>query len=279
MKRNICFLFSVLMILLSLAGFSQASEQQLIADIVSAREAVKTIPLPSSVLGNLTEQKAYALQKQMADKVLSKGEKIGGYKAGLTSTALQQRFGLSSPVFGPMFKGGELGPDAVVDIKSFTRPFIETEIGYVAGEKIDRPVKDVESLKKMIKAVFPAIELPDIRFAEMKDLKGVDLIVDAVSSSKYIVGKPLPVDKVHVDKVQVSLMMDGKVVNEGKAADVMGDQWKALLWLVNEATAHGWSIEPGQVLITGAMGNMIPGKPGKYEGDWGALGKLSWTMK
>ena len=69
MKRNICFLFSVLMILLSLAGLSQASEQQLIADIVSAREAVKTIPLPSSVFGNLTEQKAYALQKQMADKV------------------------------------------------------------------------------------------------------------------------------------------------------------------------------------------------------------------
>lgn len=63
----------------------------------------------------------------------------------------------------------------------------------------------------MIKAVFPAIKLPDIRFAEMKDLKGVDLIVDAVSSSRYIIGKPLPVDKVSVDKVHVSLTMDGKV--------------------------------------------------------------------
>ena len=113
----------------------------------------------------------------------------------------------------------------------------------------------------MIKAVFPAIELPDIRFAEMKDLKGVDLIVDAVSSSKYIVGKPLPVDKVSVDKVKVSLMMDGKVVNEGKTEDVMGAQWKALLWLVNEATAHGWSIEPGQVLITGAMGRLFQTGP------------------
>lgn len=76
----------------------------------------------------------------------------------------------------------------------------------------------------MIKAVFPAIELPDIRFAEMKDLKGLDLIVDAVSSSRCIVGKPLP-----VDKVMVSLMMDGKVVNEGKAEDVVGAQWKTLL--------------------------------------------------
>ncbi len=64
-----------------------------------------------------------------------------------------------------------------------------------------------------------------------------------------------------MDKVQVSLMMDGKVVNEGKAADVMGAQWKALLWLVNEATAHGWSIEPGQVLITGVMGRLFQTGP------------------
>jgi len=140
-------------------------------------------------------------------------------------------------------------------------------------------VKDVDTLKKMIKGVFPAVELPDIRFVEMKDMKGEDLIVDAVASSKYIVGKLLPPDKVEVNQVLVSLTLDGKLVNEGKAADAMGDQWKALLWLVNGVTAQGWSIEPGQVLITGAMGNMIPGKPGKYEGDWGTLGKLSWTVK
>ncbi|MCX5873061.1 MAG: 4-oxalocrotonate decarboxylase [Deltaproteobacteria bacterium] len=279
MKRNICSLFSILMIVLCFVGPSTASEQDVIAEIVAAREAVKSIPLPSSKLPNLTEEKAYVLQKQMAEKVLSKGEKIGGFKAGLTSNALQQRFGVGSAVLGPMFKSGELGPDAVVDVKGFTRLFIETEVGYVVGEKITQPVKDVASLKKMIKEVFPAVELPDIRFAEMKDLKGIDLIVDAVSSSKYIVGKSLTMDKVDVDQVQVSLALDGKVVNEGKAADAMGDQWKALLWLVNGVIAQGWSIEPGQVLITGAMGNMIPGKPGKYEGDWGPLGKLSWTVK
>lgn len=279
MKRNICSLFSILMIVLAFVGASAASEQDVIAEIVAAREAVTSIPLPSTKLPTLTEDKAYALQKQMADKILSKGEKIGGFKAGLTSSASQQRFGVGSAVLGPMFKNGELGPDAVVEVKGFTRLFVETEVGYVVGAKITQPVQDVASLKKMIKEVFPAVELPDIRFAEMKDLKGVDLIVDAVSSSKYIVGKPIPLDKVDVDQVQVSLALDGKVVNEGKAADAMGDQWKALLWLVNGVVAQGWSIEPGQVLITGAMGNMIPGKTGKYEGDWGALGKLSWTVK
>jgi 2-keto-4-pentenoate hydratase len=68
-------------------------------------------------------------------------------------------------------------------------------------------------------------------------------------------------------------------VNQGKAADALGDQWKALLWLVNGVVEHGYTIDPGQILITGAMGKMIPGKPGKYDGDWGVLGKMSWTVK
>ncbi len=72
---------------------------------------------------------------------------------------------------------------------------------------------------------------------------------------------------------------NGETVNQGKARAVMGDPWKGLLWLVNAAVEKGWTIKPGQFLITGAMGKMIPGKPGKYEGDYGALGKLSFAIK
>lgn len=279
MKRSYSGIFLALLALLCLSVICYASEDELIMEIISAREAVKTIPLPGTKVPGLTDEKAYALQKKLADTMLSKGEKIGGFKAGLTSSASQQKFGVSSAVLGPMFKKGELGPDAVVETKDFVKLFIETEIGYIMAEKVTQPVKDVESLKKMVRSVFPAVELPDIRFVEMKDLKGTDLIVDAVSSSKYIVGKEVPVDKVDVNDVQVSLALDGKTVNEGKSSDAMGDQWKTLLWLVNGVISKGWTIEPGQVFITGALGSMIPGKPGTYEGDWGKLGKLSWIVK
>ncbi len=113
----------------------------------------------------------------------------------------------------------------------------------------------------------------------MKTVNGQDIVVDAVGSAKYIVGKKIPADKLDVGTVEVTLTLDGNVVNQGKAADCLGDQWKALLWLVNTAIAKGWTLEPGQVLITGAMGAMIPGKPGKYEGKWGPLGTISWTVK
>jgi len=142
-------------------------------------------------------------------------------------------------------------------------------------------VPDVASLKKLIKEVCPAVELPDIRFAEMEGLTEADLIIliaGAVSSAKYIVGKPVPADSLDVTDLKITLTQDGFTVNEGKARDAMGDQWEALLWLVNGAIERGYVIEPGHIMITGAVGHIVPGKPGKYEGDWGELGKVSWTI-
>jgi 2-keto-4-pentenoate hydratase len=93
------------------------------------------------------------------------------------------------------------------------------------------------------------------------------------------VGKKVALDKVDVGAVKVAMTLDGAEANKGAASDALGDQWKALLWLVNGAIEKGYTLEPGQVLITGAMGQMIPGKPGKYEADYGALGTLSFTVK
>ena len=279
MKKLAVLLLSLFVACFLFVGISNAGDEEIVNAIIEARASVKELALPSSKLPDLTVDKAYALQKALAKAILAKGDTIGGFKAGLTSEAGQKKFGVDAALLGPLFKSGELGPDAVVDRKDFVRLFIENEVGYVVGQKISAPVKDVESLKKMIKEVFPAVELPDLRFADMKNLKGQDLIVDAVACSKYIIGPRIPADKVDVSKVEVALTCDGAAVNQGKAADALGDQWKALLWLVNGAVEQGWTIEPGQILITGAMGNMIPGKPGKYDGDWGPLGKLSWTVK
>ncbi len=279
MKRSNALVGCLVVTLLFFACYSSAGEKEVIQSILDARASVKTFPLPSAQIADLSVEKAYGLQRDLAKLIIEKGDKISGFKGGLTSEAGQKRFGVDQPLLGPLFESGELGPDAVVDQKSFTKLFIETEIGYVLGEKITEPVKDLDSLKKKIKEVFPAIELPDLRFDDMKNLKGPDIIVDAVSCAKYIVGKRIPADQLDVSGVEVTLKLDGQEINKGKASDTLGDQWKALLWLVNGAVKQGWTLEPGYIFITGAMGNMLPGKPGKYEGDWGRLGTLSWTVK
>jgi 2-keto-4-pentenoate hydratase len=279
MKKLFSRVFCVLALVAFVAGLAWSGEAEVVKSVVDARTAVKTFLNPSSQLPGLTLDKAYSLQKEVVKALVGKGDAVSGFKGGLTAEAGQKRFGVNEALAGELFKSGELGPDAAVNSKDFVRLFVETEIGYVLGQKVSEPVKDVESLKKMVKEVFPAIELPDMRFEDMKTVTGPDIVVDAVGSAKYIVGKKIPADKVDVSKVEVTLTLDGNVVNQGKAADCLGDQWKALLWLVNTAVSKGWTLEPGQVFITGAMGAMIPGKPGKYEGKWGPLGTISWTVK
>jgi len=279
MKKFRALTLYAMVALLSLVSFSWAGEKEIIQSILDARANVKTFSLPSGQLPSLSIEAAYGLQRKLVQSIVEKGDRISGFKGGLTSEAGQKRFGVDQPLLAPLFRSGELGPDAVVDRKNFTRLFIETEIGYVLGERITEPVKDVDALKKKIKEVFPAVELPDLRFEDMKELKGVDLVVDAVSCAKYIIGKRIPADQVDVSTVEAVLKLDGSEVNAGKASDALGDQWKALLWLINGAVQQGWVLEPGYVFITGAIGNMLPGKPGKYEGSWGKLGTLSWTVE
>jgi 2-keto-4-pentenoate hydratase len=42
---------------------------------------------------------------------------------------------------------------------------------------------------------------------------------------------------------------------------------------------EGWTMEKGDVLLTGALGNMIPGKPGEYVYSIEPLGTVKFTVK
>lgn len=279
MKRSLAVLVWVISAILLVSAASWADDDAVVGAMVKARGEVKPIPNPSSQIADLDVKKAYEVQQQLVKAFEAKGEKVSGFKAGLTSEATQKRFGVGAPLLAPMFKSGELGDKATVNLKGFVKPFLEVEIGYVISERIDKPVKDVAAMKKLVKEVFPAVELPDLRFADLKSIKGPDLIADGVGAAQYIVGKRMPVDKIDVSTINVVLTLDGKEVNKGAASEALGDQWKALLWLVNGAVEQGWKLEPGYVFITGALGKMIPCKPGSYMGDWAPLGAVSFTAE
>ena len=186
----ICGLFVVA--LCFMPALSQAGEEDVVKSIVEAKTAAKQFALPSAQLPGLTMEKGYALQRKVADALVKKGIPIGGFKAGLTAKPVQKKFGVDSALLGPLFKSGELAPGAVVDRKDFVKPFVEVEIGYFMAQKIDKPVKDVAALKKLVKEVCPAIELPDLRYNDLKNLKGADIASDCVASARYIVGKTPP---------------------------------------------------------------------------------------
>ena len=77
----------------------------------------------------------------------------------------------------------------------------------------------------------------------------------------------------------IEVHKEGDLLLKGDSSDAMGDQWQALLWLVNQTVANGWEIEPGQLLITGAIGKMLPASIGFYQVSYGALGHIDFYVE
>ncbi len=220
-------------------------------------------------------ESAYQLQYQLVQGVAFP---VIGYKAGLTSEAGQKKFNVSEPVAGAIFQEGLAFDRHAYLLSNHTNLMLETEIGFILNQNITQLVT-AEQLPAMIKSVVAVIELPDLRFENPDNISGHGLIVNNVASNKVLVGKPVDVNTLDINQITTELTHNGVPVIKGKATDAMGDQWQALAWLINRSLKTGYPVGEGNLLITGALGPMIPAKRGQYDADFGKLGKLAFSIR
>ncbi|HWP93655.1 MAG TPA: fumarylacetoacetate hydrolase family protein [Thermodesulfobacteriota bacterium] len=277
MKQN-RFIYTFLLLAILITSTAWADVHELAEILIKAEGQNQPIPVLSVRYPELDIQTAYEVQKAYVRKWLV-NDKIAGFKAGLTSPEIQRKFGVEFPVAGVLFESGKKGDKAVISISDFKTLMIETEIGFMVGRPITRQIEDVSELRWHIKAIMPVIELPDLGYEDLKKLKAVDIIASNVSATQFIVGQEKGLNGLNPNDLTVALSLDGQLVNQGKGSDALGDQWEAALWLVNFLVNQGWEIKPGQILITGVLGKMLPGKPGNYVANYGNLGKIRFEIR
>jgi 2-keto-4-pentenoate hydratase len=253
------------------ASFDDAAQK-----IEDAYISKNPAPLSSLAIEGLTTDQAYEIQKKLVEIRVNKGEEIVGYKAGLTSAPSQKKFGVTEAVRGTLFKSMIQWPGTMYQ-KNFARMFIETEIGFRFGKDITEPVEDIESLKKAVAIVFPAIELPDLSFTDMKQIKGPDIIAANVVARKVLVGDAVWVKD--VNSISVKLFHNGREIACGVGENALGDQWEALKWVVNNVLSKGGEVKEGYTIITGCISKLLPAKPGTYVADYGDFGKIEFEFK
>lgn len=229
----------------------------------------------------LTIENAYQIQTA-AVKALLAGKTPDGFKAGLTSRPGQKKFAVTEAVAGVLPAASRLleGRDGyVIEIGRYNKLMLELEIGFQISGRISRPITDVENLKQRVSAVYPLIELPDLGFQNMAVLLGSDIIANNVAARHYILGPAVVPGKIDLNSLSVQLFFDDELLVQGIGSDAMGDQWQALLWLINQSLANGWQIEPGQILITGALGRMVPAQNGQYTARFSGLGSIGLRVQ
>jgi 2-keto-4-pentenoate hydratase len=236
----------------------------------------KPRPLVSQKVNNLTIEQAHEIQTTLIHRMESKGEICMGYKIGLWAPAAQKRFGLNGPAHGTLFKSMLRWPGTIY-LKNHTRLFVEPEIGFRFQKDITKPIDDIKVLKRAVAITYPAIELPDIAYPDMKLLRGVDLIASNVASRKVLIGNAAKAKDLNA--VTVKLLHNGQEITTGIGKNAGGDQWEALKWAVNDVLAKGGEIKAGYIVITGILTKLTPAKPGKYVADYGSFGKIEFEFK
>lgn len=229
----------------------------------------------------LTVDKAYGIQRLALEQVLQ-GRRPFGFKAALTAPAAQQQYGIDQPIAGVLPPGSEIA--ATEDgyrllLKGFRQPVVEVELAYRLTRRVNAPLPDVAALQAIVAEIAPAIELPDLATAGRGAPNALDLIATNAGARRVIVGPGRAPRLNDPNRIRVDLYREGEPLNTGAGRSVQGDQWQALLWLVNRTVASGWAIEPAQWLLTGAIGQAVPLQTGIYVADYGAFARLEFTVE
>jgi 2-keto-4-pentenoate hydratase len=236
------------------------------------------LPVISIVYPEIDLSSSYLIQKAYIEKNL-RYDKISGYKAALTSKESQNKFSADNPISGVLFESGKILSPSIIKSSDFRNMLIETELGFLVKNDITESIESEEDLKNLISDVYPVIELPDIGFKEISKINSIDIISINTGTSKYIVGKVAALGSLDINNIKINLFLDGRLISSGVSSEVMDNQARALLWLINDVISKGWIIKSGNILITGSVGKHNNSKPGLYMGDFSELGKLYFEIK
>lgn len=256
---------------------SDTGEKSYVEQLVEAKQKGWTLPLLSTQ-GTFGDSFAYMMQQGMVNYIKLE-DPILGYKAGLTSAKGQAKFKVNGPLMGVLFSSGKLDANRPINSKNYHKLMLETEIGFILKQDITQQVSK-DSVLNYVEAVVAVIELPNLAYANLAQVTGLDLIATNVASNAVIIGEPIEdFSKIDLNQVNTQMKRGDEVIIQGKGSDASGDQLTALTWLINRVLNQSYPLEKGQLLITGALGPMVPALPGLHTATFDSLGQIEFIIE
>ena len=225
--------------------------------------------------GALTEDEAYALQFQLIDHRVARGDAVIGLKTGLTSQAKQKTMGVHQPIFGHLLASTVIPEGEPVHCGALIHPRAEPELAFLLQDDLHGHVTAAQALFATARVV-PAIEIIDSRFANFRFGFG-DVIADNTSAARVIFGSVsvLPTE-LDLRLIGMVYSKNGVVESTAAGAAILGNPWEALAWLARRASQLGRPLQAGQMVLAGALADAVfvnPGDNVRVEFDnLGALG-------
>ncbi|MFE8013911.1 2-keto-4-pentenoate hydratase [Streptomyces antibioticus] len=246
------------------AGVAERGTVSAAAERLALAEAERRPCAPvRDLLGPTDIAAAYAVQQQLAQDRLARGARVAGRKIGLTSAAVQRQVGVDRPDFGMLFDDMDVSDQAAaVPSERLLQPRVEAEIAFVLAADLDTGDLDLGRVRRAVDHARAALEIVDSRIAGW-DIAITDTVADNASSGLFVLGpERVALDRFEPREVTMTMSLDGRAASTGDGAACLGDPLEALLWLARTAREFGDPLRAGQVVLSGALGPLVPVGPG-----------------
>jgi 2-oxopent-4-enoate/cis-2-oxohex-4-enoate hydratase len=236
----------------------QAQITQLGDELYTALSTGKTVSPLTSRGFDITIEDAYHIQQRMLSRRLEKGEKVIGKKIGVTSAAVMNMLGVHQPDFGYLLDGMVYNEGESIPMDTLIQPKAEGEIAFLMKKDLMGPGVTAADVLAATAGVMACFEIVDSRITDWK-IKIQDTVADNASCGVFVLGdKLVPIDQVDLGLCGMVLEKNGEIVVTGAGAATMGHPVNAMVWLANTLGRLGIPLKAGDIVLSGAMGAMVP---------------------
>jgi 2-keto-4-pentenoate hydratase len=222
---------------------------------------------------------AYEIQSINTAYWANAGRVRVGHKVGLTSKAVQAQLGVSQPDFGVLFQDMQIPNGGLLRRSATLQPKVEGEIAVRFGTDVPANAA-LNTVSAAIEGVAPAIEIVDSRIADWK-ITFADTVADNGSAAFFVTSTKFhPLGELDLWSCGMVLEIDGNPVSVGAGAACLAHPLNAATWLAQTLAARGQPIRAGDIVLTGALGPMVPLRAGDaVRVTIGGLGSVSFTCE
>lgn len=205
----------------------------------------------------LSPDDAYAIQRELRHRKSERGQRVIGYKIGLSSRAKMKQMNVDTPAFGLLFDYMDIADGGEVPISALIRPKVEAEIGFVLKRSLRGPGCHVGTVLAATDFVLPMIEVIDSRYENFRfDLASV--IADNVAAARFVAGgKACGVEHLDLRCLGMVLEKNGRCVAMAAGAAVLGHPATAVAQLVNHLALRGEELPAGSLVLSGGATEAI----------------------
>jgi 2-oxo-3-hexenedioate decarboxylase len=259
-------------------------------ELIAAYDHVRTIEPISSRLPGFTVDDGYEVLRIVAQKRQAQGWQAAGRKIGFTNRTIWQRYGVSQPLWAPVWERTVFMAsqgEAAFDLSRMVQPRIEPEVVFMLKGPVPAS-DDPEILLSAVESMAAGFEIVQSHYPDWK-FRNADCTAAFGLHGVLIVGAAVPITDANRKQVirtlstfAATLSRNGTIVDRGIGANVLDSPALALGHLARVLAGQPQfpPLQAGELVSTGTITDAAPVAAGEvWTSDYGALGISGLTLR